>query len=81
MADKVDVDRRAMAAILRLPATERMLRRMAESVAARAGDGFVADSEIGSSRARAAVFTATFQAMHAEATDHRLLASLDAARR
>lgn len=80
MADRVEVNHRAIADLLRSPAIERDLRARADRIAAAAGPGFVAHSEVGQHRARAAVVTETFDAMLAEALEHRLLRAVDAGR-
>jgi hypothetical protein len=66
--------------LLRSPEVRRDLERRARNIAAAAGPGFEADSEIGRNRARASVWTATFEAMAAEATDRALTRSIDAGR-
>ena len=56
------------------------MERRARAIADAAGPGHVVDSEIGRNRARASVRTATFEAMHAESTDHTLTRAIDAGR-
>lgn len=56
------------------------LERRANRIAQSAGAGVEAEASTGSNRVRAAAFTATFEAMHAEATDRSLTRALDAGR-
>jgi hypothetical protein len=59
------------------------LEARAARVAAAASDSeaeYGYEAEMGRTRARAAVFTANFAAMHAEAKEHRLARAIDAAR-
>lgn len=65
-----------------LPAVEVDLRRRAEQIAAAAaGEGFEADSQVGRTRARASVRTATTEARLAEAKHRALTNAIDAGRR
>ncbi len=59
---------------------EAELRRRAERVAAAAGPGHVVDSQRGKTRARAAVITASRQAMVREGRDRNLTRAFNAAR-
>lgn len=56
------------------------LERRAQAIADRAGSGFAAESEVGSNRARAVVYTADFDAMLAEAQQRTLTRAIDAGR-
>lgn len=56
------------------------LERRAQRIAAAAGGGVEAEASVGPNRARAAAFTATFEAMHDEATNRSLTRALDAGR-
>lgn len=76
----VQLNRSGIRDLLRSAEVERDLRDRAESVSRAAGPGHVVDSDIGPTRARAAVITETFEAMRAEATGHALTSALDAAR-
>ncbi len=78
---RIVLNRKGVAEILRSPAVEADLRRRAEAVAARAGEGYVADSRIGRRRARASVRTADANVAAHERAHHVLIAALDAARR
>lgn len=77
---KVELNRATMRALLRSPEVRRDLERRARAMANTAGRGFDADSEIGKNRARATVWTASIEAMVAEATDRKLTRSIDAGR-
>lgn len=72
--------------LLRSPAVAADLERRAKNIAAaadgatgRAGDHAV-ETQVGPNRARAAVYTDTFNAMHREADQRTLTRSLDAGR-
>jgi hypothetical protein len=80
MADRVILNPAGVRDLLRSPGVERDLRERANRIAQAAGEGYEADSAIGSKRARATVWTATPEAMLIEATEHRLLRALDAGR-
>lgn len=81
MADvKVKLNSRAIAALLKSPEVQDDLRSRAARVAAAAGPGMESEVSVGTTRARAHVWTATFEARHAEATERRLTAALDAGR-
>jgi hypothetical protein len=80
MADRVILNPAGVRDLLRSPGVERDLRERANRIAQAAGEGYEADSAIGSKRARATVWTATPEAMFIEATEHRLLRALDAGR-
>lgn len=67
MADGLKLNRKAVRDLLKDPALERHLLGIAQGIAARAGEGHVARSMIGKSRARASVITATPVAMRREA--------------
>lgn len=79
--DRIVVNRAAVRALLRSPEVAADLTRRARNIAATAGPGHRVDSQIGPNRARAAVITDTFEAMHHEATDRTLSRALDAGRR
>jgi CRISPR/Cas system-associated endoribonuclease Cas2 len=79
MAD-VRVDRSAFRRILTSPGVEAELRRRAERIAERAGDGFEVFSTQGRRRARAAVVAVSVRAKRGEAKDGRLSRALGAGR-
>lgn len=56
------------------------LTTRARAIANAAGDGMETDSSVGSNRARASVWTATREAMEAEAKDRALTRAIDAGR-
>lgn len=66
--------------LLKSPAVQRRLMQAAERIAAAAGPGMEASVEVGRTRARASVITATFEARRAEATQRALTRALDAGR-
>ena len=67
-------------ALRRSPGVAADLRRRAEAIASAAGDGFVAESGQGRSRARAVIIAASPKARRRNAADNVLLRSLDAGR-
>lgn len=56
------------------------LKSRARAIANAAGDGMETDSSVGANRARASVWTATREAMEAEAKDRSLTRAIDAGR-
>lgn len=74
------LNRAGMRELLRSEGVLEELRRRAEEIADRAGDGMEVDAEIEANRARASVRTESFGAMAAEATDRVLTRAIDAAR-
>lgn len=81
MADvRVKLNSAGVRALLRSTEVRNDLGRRADKIAAAAGDGMEAEVSVGSNRARAAVYTATFDAMRAEAEGRALSAALDAGR-
>lgn len=74
------LNRAAVRELLRSPEVKANLEARAQRIAAAAGPGHETDSETGPNRARAAVFTATAEARHAEATTRNLSRALDAGR-
>ena len=73
-------NRRGFEALRRHPAVAADLRRRADRIAAQAGDGFVAQSGQGRTRARAAVIAVSYQARRRSSTDNVLVRALDAGR-
>lgn len=80
MAAKVKLNRRGMAELLKSSGVLADLERRANRIATAAGDGHVVRAEIGRTRARAVVITATSEAIRAEATERNLTRSFDAGR-
>lgn len=85
--DKLVVNRRGVSDLLRSPQVAAELKRRADAIAAaadsntgRASDHRV-EVQIGRTRARAAVITDTFNAMHREADQRTLTRAIDAGRR
>jgi len=64
----------------RHPKIEADLLARAKRIAAAAGDGHEASSQVGVNRARASVITVSFPAMVREARDRTLTRSIDAGR-
>ena len=75
------LNRRGVRELLRSSEVLRDMRRRAEAIAQRAGDGMVATAMVGTGRARASVITATAKAREAEATNRALTRALDAGRK
>ncbi len=80
MARDLKLNSRGMVDLLRSDSVRRDLHSRAQRIAATAGQGMAVDSEVSRTRARAWVWTDTFDAMVAEATDRRLTRSIDAGR-
>jgi hypothetical protein len=59
---------------------QRRLLQAAQRIAAAAGPGMEASVEVGRTRARASVITATYEARRAQATRLALIRALDAGR-
>ncbi|MGH8878161.1 MAG: hypothetical protein ACRD0P_12590 [Stackebrandtia sp.] len=78
---KVVLNRKGVSALLKGGEVLADLESRAAHIAAAAGDGMKHDSTIGARRARASVYTATYKARRAEATNRTLSRSLDAGRR
>ncbi len=77
---KLEWSLKAFREIRRLPVVEQELFRRAEAVARACGAGFVAERGGGSTRARAAVFTASDEARRANARDNTILRNVGAGR-
>lgn len=77
---RIVLNRRNIRQLLRSEAVRADLKRRADNIARAAGPGHTVDSEIGRNRARAAVITTSFQAMHAEARNRNLTRAIDAGR-
>lgn len=79
---RLDLNLAAFREIRTSPAVMADVTSRARSIAASAGEGHMVDSEItgGRGRARAVVYTATYEAMSKEATDQNLTRSIDAGR-
>lgn len=75
---KVKLNSAGVKALLQDPGVQADLLRRAQRIASAAGEGMVAGSEVGRTRARAWVVTATPEAMIAEARDRRLSSSMQA---
>ncbi len=71
-----DMDERGIGELLKSDPVRADLEARAQRVAAAAGPGMVADSQVGATRARAGVITATIEARLAEATRKALTSAL-----
>ncbi len=80
MSVEVKLNRAGVAALLKSSDVAGDLRARAARIAAVAGPGMEAESEIGATRARASVVTATTEARLAEANHMALTRALDAGR-
>lgn len=76
----IKLNRKAVRELLRSPAVRAELERRAQAIANAAGEGMETDSETGATRARAVVFTASVDAMMAEAKQRALTRAIDAGR-
>lgn len=76
----IKYERGAYNALRKAPGVESDLRRRAAAIARAAGPGMKTDSRLGRNRARASVFTATPEAMRAEASERALTRALGAGR-
>ena len=77
---RIKINSGAVREILRSGAMEADLRKRAERIASKAGEGMVATSTIGRARALAKVHTETTEAKVAEATERALTRAIDAGR-
>jgi hypothetical protein len=77
---KIEMNPEGVRAVLQSDGVRADLHRRAAAIAAAAGEGMEADSRIGANRARASVYTATPEAMRAEAEDRALTSAIDAGR-
>lgn len=80
MTVRIKLNRKGVGELLKSPEVQADLKARAERIAAGAGEGFVADSEVGKVRARAAVYTETQEAMKAESERKALTRAIDAGR-
>lgn len=69
-----------VAELLKSPGVQRELERRAQQIANAAGPGMMVRTEIGETRARASVFTATIGARIAESAHRDLTRAIDAGR-
>lgn len=77
---RLRLNRSGVREILRSESVRADLLARAERIAAAAGDGFVAESSVGATRARASVRTDTSEARLAESNDRALTRAIDAGR-
>lgn len=80
MPPRVRLNRKGVRQLLRSQDVLDDLERRADAIADAAGEGMEVDSEVGRSRARASVRTATSEAVRAELQDRALTRALDAGR-
>lgn len=74
------LNRKGVAALLKSSGVADDMMRRAQAIASAAGDGMEPSVQIGRTRARASVITATDEAMEAEATTRRLTSAINAGR-
>lgn len=77
----IKLNRQGITKILKSPSMRKAVEKRARQIATAAGPGYEADSMIGKNRARASVYTKTFQARRDNAKRNTLLRSIGAARR
>lgn len=77
---RIELNSAGVRSLLRSSEVLADLRERAERIAASAGPGMKVSAQAGSNRARASVVTATFEAMHREATERALTRAVDAGR-
>ena len=77
---EIELNRAAVGRLLKSPEIQRELLKRAERMADQAGPGFVADVQVGRTRARAMVKSTDYESMKAEATDRSLTRAIDAGR-
>lgn len=77
---KIKLNRPGVREILRSPEVEADLARRARQIAQSAGPGMESQADTSRTRARAWVWTETFEAMRAEATTRDLTNAIDAGR-
>lgn len=77
---RVEIIPAGVRATLQAPGVLDDLRARAERIAEAAGPGMEVSSQIGATRARASVVTATTEARRAEAVDRALTSAIDAGR-
>lgn len=80
MLTKLVLNRKGVRDLLRSDGVVADMDRRARAIAAAAGTGMEVDSGVGRNRGRAVVFTATAEAMVAEATNRDLTRAIDAGR-
>lgn len=77
---RVEINKAGVRALLKSVEVQADLKRRAEAIAAKAGDGMEVETDVGANRARAVVVTRTESAKKAEAKNHTLSRALDAGR-
>lgn len=80
MSTKLVIRKGAVIELLKSAEVQADLRRRAQAIATRAGEGHRVDSDVGPRRARAAVITDTHRARRAEAKSRTLSSAIDAGR-
>lgn len=78
MAEKLELNRRGIAQLLKEPGVFSAVTGIAARIASAAGPGMETRSESGGNRVRAAVVTATIRAQYAEATSRALTRAIGA---
>lgn len=77
---RVELNHAGVAALLDGPEAQALVQRLANRIAAAAGDGMEAAGDPQNQRARAVVYTATFPAKLAEAHGRALTRAIEAGR-
>ena len=77
---RIEMNAKAIRKLLRSPEVRADLERRARNIANAAGKGFAADSIVTSKRARAMVYTSSYEGMRAEAEQRALTRAIDAGR-
>jgi len=77
---KLKLNTKTVGDLLRGQEMQSDLKRRASAIASAAGDGFESETDVGPNRAHASVWTATREAVLAEANDRALTRALDAGR-
>jgi hypothetical protein len=82
MLERIEINAAGVRALLQDPAVLADLKARAQRIAEKAGGepDFEVESQIGATRARASVRTATFEGRRAEAKDRTLTQAIDAGR-
>ena len=78
--DRIKINRKAIAALLKSPEVKAEVRSRAGRIASAAGPGFEVRSSVGRTRARAVVITTTTEARVAQAADRKLSNAISAGR-
>ncbi len=78
---KVVLNSKGVVELLKSDEVQKLLTSMATDIKNTAGPGHESETEVGRNRARAMVWTETFQAVRSESINHTLTRAIDAGRR